>query len=355
MGRSRGIVTIGEQAYGTCERRDLMTEGPGKMKTRGPRIEAQGWPERRVRHGYDQPWQSLRRALALRRSRVDEHKTNNVIVSWPLLADGWVGGMQKLADFLADLGPVVTLQPVDDAYLSSSGSEADQTWNSTELAQHGYYGASKRPLLKFDLSSIPDGATLTSAQLVLQQTGSYGGEGYFTTLARMTNDNWFETNVTWNSYNQTGAAVVATLPFESGGTKTWQINLATWAYAEDLADDAVTFMVRWDVDIYGGTEGDGVYKSRKYSSKEGSAPPTLQIEYVTGSATPALAVFRTTTNTVVVSWPSPSTGWDLQQNTNSVSSVNWSNVTSGVVEDGATRTLIVNPPTGNRFYRLHKP
>ena len=34
-------------------------------------------------------------------------------------------------------------------------------------------------------------------------------------------------------------------------------------------------------------------------------------------------------STIDVSWPSPSTGWTLQQNTNSVSSVNWSNVTSG--------------------------
>lgn len=38
-----------------------------------------------------------------------------------------------------------------------------------------------------------------------------------------------------------------------------------------------------------------------------------------------------------------------------ISSVNWSNVTSGIQDDGTTKTLIVNPPAGNRFYRLHKP
>ena len=69
---------------------------------------------------------------------------------------------------------------------------------------------------------------------------------------------------------------------------------------------------------------------------------------------PLLSIFRTTTNTVVVSWPSPSTGWYLQQNTNSVSSVNWSNVISGIQDDGTTKKLIVNPPIGNRFYRLLK-
>src|SRR6266446_1749538 len=67
---------------------------------------------------------------------------------------------------------------------------------------------------------------------------------------------------------------------------------------------------------------------------------------------PLLRVTRTTTNTVAVSWPSPSTGFTLQQNTNGVSSVNWSNAPGTIQDDGTTRTLIVNPPTGNRFYRL---
>jgi hypothetical protein len=70
---------------------------------------------------------------------------------------------------------------------------------------------------------------------------------------------------------------------------------------------------------------------------------------------PLLSVFRTTTNTVAVKWPSPSTGWTLQQNTNSVAGVNWSNVTGGIVDDGTTKTLIANPSVGNRFYRLIKP
>ena len=70
---------------------------------------------------------------------------------------------------------------------------------------------------------------------------------------------------------------------------------------------------------------------------------------------PLLSIFRTITNTVVVSWPSPSTGWTLQQNTNSVSSLNWSNVTATIRDDGTNKTLIVNPPTGNRFYRPHQP
>jgi hypothetical protein len=59
-------------------------------------------------------------------------------------------------------------------------------------------------------------------------------------------------------------------------------------------------------------------------------------------------------STINVSWPSPSTGWTLQQNTNSVRSVNWSNVTATIQDDGTTKTFIVNAPAGNRFYRLKK-
>ncbi len=68
--------------------------------------------------------------------------------------------------------------------------------------------------------------------------------------------------------------------------------------------------------------------------------PRLQIAAVSGE--------------VKVMWPSPSTGWVLQQNTNNVSSVNWSNVTATIQDDGTTKTLIVNLPAGNRFYRLSK-
>ena len=69
---------------------------------------------------------------------------------------------------------------------------------------------------------------------------------------------------------------------------------------------------------------------------------------------PRLSIFVTTTNTVMVAWPASATGWTLQQNTVSPSSSDWSNVTATAQNDGTTRTLIISPPTGNRFYRLWK-
>ena len=68
---------------------------------------------------------------------------------------------------------------------------------------------------------------------------------------------------------------------------------------------------------------------------------------------PSLSILRTTTNTVAVTWPSPSTGWTLQQNTNSIGAVDWSNVTTGIQDDGTTKWLVVNSATGNQIGRAH--
>ena len=73
------------------------------------------------------------------------------------------------------------------------------------------------------------------------------------------------------------------------------------------------------------------------------------------SETPTLSIAFTAPETVVITWPSPSTNWQLQQNTDSLSSANWSDVTDTIQDDGKTKSLIVNPTAGDRFYRLRKP
>jgi len=70
---------------------------------------------------------------------------------------------------------------------------------------------------------------------------------------------------------------------------------------------------------------------------------------------PVLTVQLTTTNTVAISWPSPSTDFVLQENTNGIATANWSNVTATIQDNGTTKTFVVNPPTGNGFYRLFHP
>jgi len=70
---------------------------------------------------------------------------------------------------------------------------------------------------------------------------------------------------------------------------------------------------------------------------------------------PLLTIQLTASNAIAVSWPSPSTGFLLQQNTNGASSVNWSNVIAGIQNDGTNKSLIANPTGQSRFYRLVNP
>jgi hypothetical protein len=127
------------------------------------------------------------------------------------------------------------------------------------------------------------------------------------------------------------------------------------------------FLVLWSTtDGGGGTSTGGVYSvSGTIGQPDAGVSMTGGQYSLTGGfwslyavqtpGAPLLTISLTATNTAMVYWPSPSASWLLQQNTNGVSSVNWSNVTDTIQDDGTNKTLIVSPPLGNRFYRLYKP
>lgn len=56
---------------------------------------------------------------------------------------------------------------------------------------------------------------------------------------------------------------------------------------------------------------------------------------------------------VLISWPSPSTGFVLQENM-ALGSTNWVNVGTVPSDNGTNKTVTVSPPIGNKFYRLKK-
>jgi uncharacterized repeat protein (TIGR03803 family) len=57
---------------------------------------------------------------------------------------------------------------------------------------------------------------------------------------------------------------------------------------------------------------------------------------------------------VIVSWPSLSTGFVLQQNTN-LNTTNWTTPSESITDDGTIKFINVSWTPGNRFYRLLKP
>ena len=134
-----------------------------------------------------------------------------------------------------------------------------------------------------------------------------------------------------------------------------------------LTAGAQSYSIDWfTIDGGGGTSTGGVYQVSGTVGQPDTGPTMSGGNYsvdggfwsiiaaVQTPGAPPLSIARTTTNTVAVSWPSPSTGFTLQQNTNGVALVNWSNVTATIQDDGTTKTLIVNPPSGHRFYRLKR-
>jgi hypothetical protein len=68
---------------------------------------------------------------------------------------------------------------------------------------------------------------------------------------------------------------------------------------------------------------------------------------------PLLTITHTTTNTVIVSWPSTATGFNLQTNA-TLATPSWGASTVTPSDDGSNKFIIVNPPPGNRFFRLVK-
>jgi hypothetical protein len=115
----------------------------------------------------------------------------------------------------------------------------------------------------------------------------------------------------------------------------------------------------------GGTSTGGVYSvSGTIGQHDAGGPMTGGPYSLTGGfwalqavqtpGAPLLSIARTTTNTALVYWAYPSTGFALQQNTN-LATTNWVGVAETVTNNGTINFIIVNPPAGNRFYRLFKP
>jgi hypothetical protein len=75
------------------------------------------------------------------------------------------------------------------------------------------------------------------------------------------------------------------------------------------------------------------------------------IALVQTSGAPALAITFTGPNIVGISWPSPSTGFVLQQNSN-LATTNWTTFGGAINDNGTIKSVTIIPPTGNLFYRL---
>ena len=69
---------------------------------------------------------------------------------------------------------------------------------------------------------------------------------------------------------------------------------------------------------------------------------------------PSLTISLTNPNTVVISWPSPSDGFVLQQNSD-LTTLNWLEFSGTINTNETTKSATISPATSNLFFRLRHP
>ena len=129
---------------------------------------------------------------------------------------------------------------------------------------------------------------------------------------------------------------------------------------------AQTYSIDWyKISGGGGTSSNGQYTvSGTIGQHDAGGPMTGGNYSLTGgfwsflsvvqtAGSPTLRIFLTATNTAVIAWPTPSTGFNLQVNTN-ISTTNWVSAGSPSVV-GSENQMIIAPPVGRQFLRLVHP
>jgi hypothetical protein len=191
---------------------------------------------------------------------------------------------------------VVISPPMDDSRIDSAFPNTNYNYfpeDSKLLARHSYIGPSDTfSLLKFDLSAIPDSATIIQATLNLLCL-NMSSESVI--ALRMGYDGWTEDDVTWNSYAAylggsltLDSKLVQVINYDPAYWEEWDLSSLNWQ--DDLNDNLLTLMLRAPADSlnYGSP---AQMASKEYRDPNGVAyEPYLRIEYVPEPAGLALLV-----------------------------------------------------------------
>lgn len=69
------------------------------------------------------------------------------------------------------------------------------------------------------------------------------------------------------------------------------------------------------------------------------------------SGAPWLTIRRGGVNSVIISWPSSAGGFVLQQS-GGLAAASWGNFAGTTNDDGTNKSVTIQPPTGNEYFRL---
>jgi CSLREA domain-containing protein len=191
----------------------------------------------------------------------------------------------------APLATTVTLQAVADAHVDNGGPNANYgTATTLWVSLYGEFNNRQQTLVRFNLASIPSGATIDNATF----------EGYLNQATGLTSvsvsfyrvgSTWTESGVTWNN-RPTYSLVSSRSVGSSTGWVSWNATSLVRAWM------AGTY-TNYGIALTGPASGS--LFARTFSSREGSQAPRLVVTYSlptpTPTRTPTPTATRTTTPT----------------------------------------------------------
>jgi hypothetical protein len=239
----------------------------------------------------------------------------------------------------------VVLHPSDDAYVDSGNSNSNYG-SSAMLATEAYnwYSLSTRYMnswLKFDLSSIPPLATITSA--VLSVTGDYSACYAIVGAYGSTSNSWSENTITWNNQPSQGVTPTDT-QYVTNSTSLYYWSVTSLA-ANSLSSGVVSVVLKPTSNQAANSNGYSVYYSKEAG---GSSTPSLTIAYSYVSSmvsAPSTVQYGSGVTITGNTDPVQSGGTTTLQYSND--HVVWNNIASG---SGGTYSFSWIPPSAGTFY-----
>lgn len=146
----------------------------------------------------------------------------------------------------------------------------------------------------------------------------------------------------------------------------WVFSAIVVFFAAGATVGAQNYNIDWfTIDGGGGTSSGGTYTlsgtiGQPDAGKLTGGNYTIQggfwgvVTVVQTPGTPSLRIVKTSTNAVVIAWPSFSPNFSLQMNS-SIATTNWATVTNVPIIVGDEKQVTISTPTGNNFFRLKSP
>lgn len=189
--------------------------------------------------------------------------------------------------FIASSAPAAVTKIFASQNAEIISGEPDNTFTDVGVISTFTYLYIKRDLFQFDLSSIPDDAQITSATVGLFFDMNATGHDAISAV-HLNNDNWQQDTITWNnftySYSETHDILSTISSYGPLAYAQWNLDVSRWDYANDLTDNKLTLLYKYDSLI----EGDGYYRQSTFYSRllanpnravEGEIRPYLEVEY----------------------------------------------------------------------------